>query len=235
MYVDVCSRLSYPHPVKERFFQRVQAHGLTKRHGRTFALVGVNLTLLPGITLIRGANGSGKSTLLHLLALLTRPTRGHLSFDGLRDGEDDASLRPRIGLVAHDCMVYPDLSGSANLQLTSRLHQVKQATARVDELREWLGLGPWLDRPARSYSRGQRQRLSLARALLAAPDLLLLDEPSTGLDAASLESMCQCLERESQQAAIVVIVSHDLALSERFHCTHVVLDRGRVQEVAPAS
>src|SRR5262249_25281412 len=153
-----------------------------------------------------GPNGSGKSTLLNVLALLTRPSRGELRF-GAHDPRKHPRLRARIGLVAHAAMVYPDLTGHENLALTARLYALADARAALAELEARFELGAFMARPARSYSRGQLQRLALARALLPAPRLLLLDEPSTGLDQKSVERLCEAVRQERARGAIVVLVT----------------------------
>ena len=157
-------------------FDRIEARDLVKLYGPTRALAGVRFDLAAGeITAIEGPNGAGKSTLLSLLSLLGRPTRGELRFAG-RDPWKTPGLRARIGLVAHAPMVYPDLTGDENLALTARLYGVPDPDAVRASLAARFELSGFMRRPARTYSRGQLQRLSLARALLPAPRLLLLDE-----------------------------------------------------------
>jgi heme exporter protein A len=161
-------------------FDRIEASDLVKLYGPTRALAGVHLTLQAGeITAIEGPNGAGKSTLLNLLALLGRPTRGSLRY-GQHDALRAPWLRSCIGLVAHAPMVYPDLTGRENLHLFAQLYGLPAAAPQLAAVEQRFELGGFMTRPARTYSRGQLQRLSLARALLPAPRLLLLDEPSTG-------------------------------------------------------
>ena len=151
-------------------FESVEAKGLVKTFGPTRALAGVDVSLRAGtVTVIEGPNGSGKSTLLGILSLLVRPTRGTLRF-----GPHDAlaapdALRATIGVLAHAAMVYPDLTGAESLTLAAKLHDVPGADARIAELRERFEIGPFSERPTRTYSRGQLQRISLARALVHAP------------------------------------------------------------------
>lgn len=214
-------------------FQRVTAKQLVKVYGATRALVGVDLTFEAGrVTVVEGPNGSGKSTLLAILAQLARPTRGQVLYgkvDGRRGG---AALRARIGVLAHAAMVYPDLTGRENLELFASLHGVAVPRRRVDTLVERFELGRFLDRTARTYSRGQLQRVALARALVHSPRLLLLDEPSTGLDERSVARLEDTVREEREAGAIVVLVTHDAALADRLGDARIRLDRGRVVEEA---
>jgi ABC-type multidrug transport system ATPase subunit len=212
-------------------FDRIEVRNLVKLYGPTRALAGVQLELHAGeITAIEGPNGSGKSTLLNVLALLTRPTRGELRF-GTHDPRAKPALRGQIGLVAHAALVYPDLSGHENLALTATLYGLgADAPQRQQALAHRFELGTFMERPARTYSRGQLQRLALARALLPSPRLLLLDEPSTGLDARSMTHLTEVMRVERARGAIVALVTHDAALAAAVADRRVQLDRGRVLE-----
>ena len=209
-------------------FDRVEGRKLVKSYGPTIALSGVDLVLAAGeITAIEGPNGSGKSTLLSLLSLLSRPTRGQLSF-GTHDPARSPSLRACIGLVAHSAMVYPDLSGDENLALTAALYGVDGSAQALSALCERFELGAFMRRPTRTYSRGQLQRLALARALVHTPRLLLLDEPSTGLDAHGVVRLTEAMRAERARGAIVVLVTHDAPLAEAVADRRVRLKQGRL-------
>lgn len=204
-------------------FATVTASGLTKTWGATRALAGVSLTLRAGeITVIEGHNGSGKSTLLAMLAQLARPTRGEIRY-GEHPGE---RVRGRIGVLTHAPMLYPDLSGRENLELVASLYDLPQAS--VERAIERHQLTGFVDRPVRTHSRGQLQRTSLARALLPAPRLLLLDEPSTGLDAASLDALVRSLHEERARGAIVMVVTHDPGLIDALSGIRLRMERGRL-------
>lgn len=209
-------------------FDRVETNDLVKLFGPTPALAGVSLRFDAGsITVIEGPNGSGKTTLLAILALLARPTRGEVRF-GTHDPRRRPALRGKVGFLGHAAMVAPELSGEENLALCAALYGVSWGEAAVGRARERFGLGAWLARPARTYSRGQLQRLALARALLHTPRLVLLDEPSTGLDEASTERLVRAVREERARGAIVIAVTHDAPFAAALADRRVRLDAGRV-------
>jgi heme exporter protein A len=178
---------------------------------------------------VEGPNGSGKSTLVAILALLARPTRGEVKYGTVEARKGGAALRARIGVLGHAAMVYPDLSARENLVFFARLHGVANPDARITALAERFEItSAFLERPARTYSRGQLQRLALARALLHAPRLLLLDEPSTGLDTATTERLVAAVAEEKKAGTILALITHDHALADRIADARIKLDRGKV-------
>ena len=210
-------------------FDRVHAESLVKLYGRTRALAGVSVELGAGeVTSIEGPNGSGKSTLLQLLALTAKPTDGKLRFGKLDASRDATTIRRHLGVLAHASMLYPDLSGRENVRLYAGLFGVENPVERADALFERFGIGVFGDRPVRTYSRGQLQRVALARALVADPTLLLLDEPSTGLDVAGVERLEAVIREERERGAIVVLVTHDGELSSRVADRRIALRNGKV-------
>lgn len=214
-------------------YERVQARGLVKTYGATRALVGVDASFASGeVTVVEGPNGAGKSTLLGILSLLVKPSRGTLRF-----GEHDAlhsapALRGTLGVLAHAALVYPDLTGLESLAFAADLYDLPHEgrASRLAELRERFELGSFIERPARTYSRGQLQRLAIARTLLHRPQLVLLDEPSTGLDVASTTRLVRAVNEESARGAIVVVVTHDAGFAEAIATRTLRLTRGRVEE-----
>jgi heme exporter protein A len=211
-------------------FDRIEARGLVKLFGATPALAGVDLNLQAGsVTSVEGPNGAGKTTLLSILALLARPTSGQLHF-GKYDVRRRPALRGSIGLLGHTAMVYPELSGSENLALFAGLYGRSWGEGELAAARERFALGDWVDRPVATYSRGQLQRLALARALGHEPRLLLLDEPSTGLDARATERLRDTIRSERERGAIVLLVTHDAALAEAVADHRLHLKGGRLAE-----
>lgn len=211
-------------------FEQVSVAGLAKSYGPTLALAGVDLSFDAGtVTVIQGANGSGKSTLLWLLAMLAHPTRGEIRYGKYGVGHADG-LRGRIGFVAHQLQLYPGLSGHENLVLAAKLQNIPYAEKRATDLCEALGLGEYWNRPIRTYSRGQAQRVSIARALLHEPRLLLMDEPATGLDVNSTAAFIELIEQEKQEGAMVILVTHEAKFASAVADRVLYMDRGRIVE-----
>ncbi len=199
------------------------AEGLEKRFGAFAALRGIDFTLPEGETLaILGPNGAGKSTLLRLLAGLSNPTAGAL----LRRG--GASKRVGVGYLGHATLLYPELSARENLIFAARLQRLADAAARADRLLEEEGLQDAAHRLAGTFSRGMSQRLSIARARIHDPSLLLLDEPYTGLDATAAERLSGRLRGLKRGGRSLVLVTHDLHQASQLADAALVLRDGRV-------
>ena len=200
-----------------------------KTFGRHRALHRVSVDFAPGeVTAVLGPNGAGKSTLLAILSMLSRPSTGQIRFgeDRLTPG---STLRRQIGYVGHEPGVYGDLSARQNLQLFAKLYGLPDATPAVAAMLERVGLGDVrADLPARSFSRGMQQRLSLARALLHTPAILLFDEPASALDPTGAKWLADELIAEKEAGRLVVLVTHDLAAAADVADHVVVLRRGKV-------
>jgi ABC-type multidrug transport system ATPase subunit len=209
---------------------RVVARGLVKAYGTTMALRGVDATLEAAqLTLIEGANGSGKSTLIGILGTVIRPTAGRVEYEPL--GSDLTQVRAAIGWLSHETLAYPDLTGRQNVELVARLHglPVDEAWSRVEERFE---LGAFARRAIRTCSRGQRQRIALARALVHDPTLVLLDEPTTGLDKAGVARLRGVIDDEVRRGAAVAVVSHEPDIFREQAAARIVLERGRLARSA---
>lgn len=204
----------------------IHVRDVTKRYGATMALRGVTASFRSGeLTLITGPNGSGKSTLLGILSATLKPTGGRVWTE-----PEELGLRGQVGLLSHETLAYGDLSGRANIELAAEWYGLPVREV-WEEVKERFEIGAFAERPLRTHSRGQRQRIALAKALLHRPGLVLLDEPTTGLDAKGIERLHGVLRDELARKAIVVVVAHDADSFEPFRPKNVAIDRGRV--VAP--
>jgi heme ABC exporter ATP-binding subunit CcmA len=210
----------------------IAARALEKRFGRTAALRGVDLAVQPGSSLsVLGPNGAGKSTLLRLLAGLGRPSSGSLEVAGHPAHAREA--RARVGYIGHATLLYATLSARENLIFAARLQRVRDPGARADVLLEEEGLAEVAHRPAGSFSRGMAQRLAIARGLVHDPQVVLLDEPFTGLDRRSAERLAQRLRGLHREGRTLVLVTHDLGRALESADSAVVLSRGRVTLATP--
>ncbi|GAA1841502.1 ABC transporter ATP-binding protein [Microlunatus capsulatus] len=211
----------------------IRTRGLTKRYGELRAVDGVDLEVGRGdVYGFLGANGSGKTTTVRMLLGLVLPTSGSAEVLGRPMPAGRAQVLPRVGALVEGPGAYPHLSGRANLALldasgTDRLPR-RTRQGRITEVLAEVGLDPADRRPTRAYSLGMRQRLGLAAALLRRPDLLVLDEPTNGLDPQGIQEIRDLLLRLNAEGTTIFLSSHLLAEIEQM-CTRVgVLDRGRL-------
>jgi heme exporter protein A len=190
----------------------LEARELTRRFGPVRAVDGISFALEAGEVLtILGPNGAGKTTLLGLLSGTLHPTSGEIRFRGEALDATGTEWRSELGLLSHRTFVYGALSARENLLFWARLHGLESPGDRVFEALAEVGLTEAADRPARGFSRGMRQRLSLARTLLHDPALVLLDEPFTGLDLHAAALLRAVLQRLRDGRRSVVLVTHQLA------------------------
>lgn len=213
----------------------VELRAVTRFFGRHVALYRCSLKLAAGeVVAVLGPNGAGKSTLAGLLATTLAPSEGEVLAwaDGLLDG---AEQRSRVGWVSHESMLQRELTGREQLALVAGLYGIEQA--QVEVWLERVRLTGDADRAIGTYSRGMRQRLALARALLPGPELVLLDEPTTGLDAASREVLWELIGALRAEGRIVVVITHDLDAPPELFTRAIVLSQGRLvaDKTAPAS
>jgi heme exporter protein A len=187
----------------------VELREVGRAYGDRVALAGVTLTLEPGRTLaVFGANGAGKTTLLRILATLLRPHAGEVRVLGHALPGEAWRARGRIGLLAHEPLLYRELTARENLRFHARLHRVP--AARGDALLEAVGLARRADEPVRALSRGLAQRAAICRAVLHEPALLLLDEPLANLDPGAADAVAPLIGRGAGVAR--VLISHDVEL-----------------------
>jgi heme exporter protein A len=204
---------------------------LGRAFGERVALAGVTLTLARGSTLaVFGANGAGKTTLLRVLATLLRPHTGSVAVLGRSLPREGWAVRGRIGLLAHEPLLYRDLTPRENLRFHARLHDV--GAGRVEELLEAVGMARRADEPVHALSRGMAQRVAICRAVLHEPELLLLDEPLANLDPGAAGAVAPLIGRASGAAR--VLISHDVEQGLAEADVVLGLRGGRAEVVAAA-
>ena len=186
----------------------IRLEGLERRYGERVALSGVSVRVEAGQTLVvLGPNGAGKTTLLRVLAGLLRPHAGEASVLGAELPRESWRLRGQVGLLAHEPLLYRDLTARENLRFQARLHGVEPE--RVEETLEAVGMAARADDPLSELSRGMVQRVAAARAVLHDPPLLLLDEPWAGLDPGAVELLDPVIGPSSAKTRVVV--THDIS------------------------
>ncbi len=212
----------------------IRLQSVSRVFGRTFALHRVSLELEPGtLTGLVGDNGAGKTTLLNILATLDKPSDGDVHF-GRHDWTTFAKKgRHKIGWVSHDSLVYGELTGRENLEFFATMYGLEAPEALAERWLERVGLVRAADRRTSAYSRGMRQRLTLARALLHEPAILLLDEPMTGLDQDGRREMSDLFRQLRDEGRLLVLVTHDLDMLEGLADRLAVLRRGKLTHFEP--
>ena len=211
------------------------ARGLARSYGHVPALRGVSFALAAGSVLsVFGPNGAGKTTLLRLLAGLLRPDAGEVLVGGRRFDRGDAAIRRRIGLISHLSLCYEGLTAQENLEFYARLYRLRDPRATARQALESVGLADRAASLAGAMSRGMLQRLAIARALLHQPDIVLLDEPFTGLDqqaAAALRGQLGRLVAEEKRT--LVMVTHNLDEGLELATDVAILVAGRFAACQP--
>jgi len=189
----------------------IEVRNLWKTYGHVEALRGIDLTVPSGTFLtIFGPNGAGKTTLMKVLATLARPTEGSARVGGHDVTKDAARVRQQVGVISHNTYLYPQLTALENLAFYGRMYGLKRANDRSVELLEQMGLSGRRHDRVGTFSRGMQQRLSVARALLHDPTLLLLDEPYTGLDQHASRVLGTVLEGLGDGKRTVIMTTHNL-------------------------
>ncbi|MEU1403911.1 ATP-binding cassette domain-containing protein [Streptomyces sp. NPDC005728] len=207
----------------------VLSEGLEKHFGTVHALRGLDLAVAQGTVCgLLGPNGAGKTTAVRLLTTLLRPDGGSARVAGHDLVRDPAAVRRRIGVTGQYASVDGDLTGRQNLRLFARLHRVRGPAGRTDELLERFGLTEAAGRKASTYSGGMRRRLDLAASLIRRPDVLFLDEPTTGLDPSSRNHIWQAVRELKADGTTVLLTTQYLEEADQLADDIALMDRGRV-------
>ena len=205
----------------------IEVKKLVKRFGMKAVLRGVDFHVEPGeFVALLGPNGAGKTTFLRILASLSRPSLGSVSVAGFPLPAQSAAVRSRLGVVSHMPLLYGDLTAAENLQFYGRMYDLPNLDARVAEVLGMVGLSVRRNDLVRTFSRGMQQRLSIGRAVLHDPEVMLFDEPYTGLDQDACEMLDNVLREVAARGRTVVMTSHDLVRAEDLAGRFDVLSRG---------
>jgi len=202
---------------------------LVKRFGLKSILRGLDFEVQPGeFVALLGPNGAGKTTFLRILASLSRPSLGEVTIAGYKLPREAAQVRARLGVVSHLPLLYGDLTAEENLQFYARMYGIANFELRITEVLEMVGLDTRRRDLVRTFSRGMQQRLAIGRAVLHDPEVMLFDEPYTGLDQDASSMLDEVLKTVAAQGRTVVMTSHDLARAEELATRFDILSRGLI-------
>ncbi|MFF0093973.1 ATP-binding cassette domain-containing protein [Streptomyces canus] len=214
----------------------VLSEGLEKRFGEVHALRGLDLAVSPGTVCgILGSNGAGKTTAVRLLTTLLRPDAGSARVAGHDLVREPEAVRRAIAVTGQYASVDGDLTGRQNLRLFARLHRVRGPAERAAELLDRFGLTESADRPASTYSGGMRRRLDLAASLIRRPEILFLDEPTTGLDPASRNHIWDAVRELAADGTTVLLTTQYLEEADQLAHDIALVDKGRVAHTGSPS
>ncbi len=205
----------------------IQVRKLVKRFGLKTVLRGLDFQVQEGeFVALLGPNGAGKTTFLRILASLAQPSLGEICIAGYALPTQAAAVRRRLGVVSHMPLLYGDLTAAENLVFFGRMYDISSLDQRIDEVLELVGLAARRRDLVRTFSRGMQQRLAIGRAVLHDPEVMLFDEPHTGLDQDACDMLDKILRDVAARGRTVVMTSHDLARVEDLASRFDVLSRG---------
>lgn len=215
----------------------IEVEKLSKAFGLLPVLKGLGFSVDRGeFVLLFGANGSGKSTLLRLLSGLSKPTAGAIRIGGWELPREVMAVRAQIGLVGHRPLLYENLTARENLDFFGKLYDIDadECQERSRELLRQVGLSRRADSLVRTFSRGMKQRLSITRALLHQPDLLLLDEPYSGLDQAACDRLDELLAQASDAGRTIILSTHQITRAPKSAGRALLLSGGKIAYDGPS-
>ena len=205
----------------------IETKKLVKRFGLKIVLRGVDFSVQPGeFVALLGANGAGKTTFLRILASLSRPSLGEVTVANHKLPDEAAKVRAKLGVVSHLPLLYPDLTAEENLLFYARMYGIEEQQNRITEVLDMVGLEHRRKDLVSTFSRGMQQRLAIGRAVVHDPEVMLFDEPYTGLDQDASEMLDDVLRSVAAKGRTVVMTSHDLARAEDLATRFDILSRG---------
>ena len=207
----------------------IEVRKLVKRFGLKTVLRGMDFNVSQGeFVALLGPNGAGKTTFLRILATLSRPSLGVIQIAGYQLPSQASSVRKKLGVVSHMPLLYGDLTAEENLKFFARMYDIKNQANRITEVLDLVGLLPRRKDLVRTFSRGMQQRLAIGRAVLHDPEVMLFDEPHTGLDQDACDMLDKVLRDVAARGRTVVMTSHDLGRVEDLATRFDVLNKGRI-------
>ena len=205
----------------------IEVKKLVKRFGLKTILRGLDFSVESGeFVALLGPNGAGKTTFLRVLATLSRPSMGQVKVAGHQLPDEAAHVRAKLGVVSHMPLLYPDLTAEENLRFYGRMYGIGNMEARITEVLGMVGLENRRKDLVRTFSRGMQQRLAIGRAVIHDPEVMLFDEPYTGLDQDASEMLDDVLRSVAAEGRTVVMTSHDLVRAEDLATRFDILSRG---------
>lgn len=205
----------------------IETRKLVKRFGLKVVLRGVDFNVQPGeFVALLGPNGAGKTTFLRILSSLSRPSLGEVKVAGFGLPNEAAQVRAKLGVVSHLPLLYPDLTAEENLRFYARMYGIQDQEERITEVLKMVGLENRRRDLVSTFSRGMQQRLAIGRAVVHNPEVMLFDEPYTGLDQDASEMLDDVLRSVAAKGRTVVMTSHDLARAEDLATRFDILSRG---------
>ena len=205
----------------------IEVRKLVKRFGMKAVLRGLDFNVQPGeFVALLGPNGAGKTTFLRILSSLARPSLGEVKVAGYSLPNQAAQVRARLGVVSHMPLLYGDLTAQENLEFYARMYGIADPQSRIATVLDLVGLASRRNDLVRTFSRGMAQRLAIGRAVLHDPEVILFDEPYTGLDQDASTMLDEVLKSVAAQGRTVVMTSHDLARAEDLATRFDILTRG---------
>lgn len=207
----------------------IDIHQLIKQADDKLILRGVDLSVAAGETVaILGPNGAGKSTLLKVLATLIKPTSGEIRINGLELKKNVLKIKQQMGYLPHSSLLYDHYSPLENLVFYGQLYGVKDAEKKAVELIKQVGLSYFLHEPVKNFSRGMVQRVAIARAIIHDPEILLLDEPHTGLDQGAISILNDVVLDLKEKGVTTLMVTHDFKQAAELCDRVIIIKNGRM-------
>jgi len=214
----------------------LKVKNVKKHFGHFPALRGISFDLSRGEFLsIVGPNGAGKTTLLNCLSMVMRPASGDVFYNGRNIYDEAESFRRKLGYISHSLFLYGELTGFENLKFYSRLYGIDPHEDKIDSLLHSLGILQVKNQPVRTYSRGMKQRLAIARAILHRPEIVFLDEPFTGLDQHASSVLTDLLLKQKTEGKTVILISHQLKHALQMGDRVLIIVKGKIRSELKAT